>query len=173
MGEILVDLRVDGGGWQRLLRDPDGVAARVFDAAAAVLGAELPGPVEVSLVLTDDAAIRLLNRAHRGKDRATNVLSFPLEAPGSGAGSAPAMIGDIVLAAETVAREAAEQGKTVESHVSHLMIHGMLHLLGYDHERDREAEEMERREVAALERLGFADPYRESRTAAHGAEAAP
>lgn len=165
MAEVLVDATVDGGNWQSLLADPAALAARAVGAAAVVLGTELSGPIEISVVFTDDAAVRVLNRAHRGRDRPTNVLSFPLEAPGAGGGETPAMVGDIILAAETIAREAADQDKSVESHVCHLLIHGMLHLIGYDHERDHEAEEMERREVAALRRLGIADPYRDARTA--------
>lgn len=161
MADVRIDVTVEGDGWRDLLSDPAALAARALDAAATVLGPELPGPVEVSLVFTDDVRIGALNREHRGKDGPTNVLSFPLEAPDEGDETTPAMIGDIVVAAETIAREAAEQHKTVESHTCHLLIHGMLHLVGYDHEQDDEAEEMERREVAALEQLGIADPYRD------------
>ena len=160
MAEVIVDLSVESGDWQGLRPDPEGFVQRALDAAAAELGPALPGPVEVSLLLTDDAAVRILNREHRGKDMPTNVLSFPLEAPGSaGEGGEPAMIGDIVLAAETVAREASDQGKTIADHASHLLIHGMLHLVGHDHMEDEEAATMERLERAALARLGIADPY--------------
>lgn len=160
MADVIVDLSVESGDWQALDPDPEAFLRRALDAAAAVLDPALPGPVEVSLLLTDDAAVQVLNRDHRGRDAPTNVLSFPLEAPGEGVDGTPAMIGDIVLAAETVAREASEQGKTIADHVCHLLIHGMLHLLGHDHMEDDEAEEMERLEKAALARLGIADPYR-------------
>lgn len=173
MAKVFVDVSVDVDAWQALLPDPVALASRAFDAVAAVLGAELPGSVEISLVYAGDPAVRILNREHRGRDRPTNVLSFPLEAPGDGHGETPAMIGDIVLAAETVAREAAEQGKTVDSHVCHLLIHGMLHLVGYDHEQDDDAEEMERLEIAALGRLGIDDPYAVARPPAGETAAAP
>ncbi|MGE3141728.1 MAG: rRNA maturation RNase YbeY [Hyphomonadaceae bacterium] len=124
-------------------------ARRVLAAAAAAEGAA----GAVSLLLGDDAALRQLNRDWRGKDRPTNVLSFPAP-PGAG------MLGDIALAAETVAAEAAAQGKSFEDHMAHLLTHGFLHLLGYDHLADREAERMEMRERAILAGLGLADPYR-------------
>lgn len=108
---------------------------------------------EVSLLLADDAAVRALNRDFRGKDRPTNVLSFP---PGEGARG---FLGDIALAAETVLTEAKNQGKTPEHHAAHLAVHGFLHLLGYDHEIESEAEAMEARERAILAELGIADPY--------------
>lgn len=108
---------------------------------------------EVSVLLTDDAAVQALNRDWRGKDSPTNVLSFP--APENQAG----LLGDIALAQETIVREASEQGKSVEAHATHLIIHGFLHLLGYNHEQDEEAEAMEARERAILAALGVADPY--------------
>ncbi len=160
MADVIVDLSVESGDWQALDPDPEAFLRRALDAAAAVLDPALPGPVEVSLLLTDDAAVQVLNRDHRGRDAPTNVLSFPLEAPGKGGAASTAMIGDIVLAAEAVARVTTEQGKTIADHVCHLLIHGMLHLLGHDHMEDDEAEEMERLEKAALARLGIADPYR-------------
>lgn len=125
--------------------------------AAALQGRDMTGAV--TLLFTTDAEMQELNRKWRGKDRPTNVLSFP--APGGmpvPAGETPPL-GDIALACQTVAREAAEQGKTVADHTSHLIVHGMLHLLGYDHEEDGEAEEMENEERMILARLGIADPY--------------
>ena len=106
---------------------------------------------ELSLVLTDDAAIRVLNRDWRGKDRPTNVLSFA-----SGEAMLP---GDVVLAYETVTREALEQGTSVADHLRHLIVHGVLHLLGHDHEGDSDAERMEALETRILAGLGVADPY--------------
>ncbi len=107
----------------------------------------------VSLLFTDDAAIRELNRTWRGRDGATNVLSFPQPGPPSG------MLGDIVLACETVRSEAALEGKSYEHHIAHLIIHGFLHLFGYDHETSNEAELMENLERSGLRILGIADPY--------------
>jgi len=139
---------------------------------AALAGAA--GPVEIDLCLSDDAAVRALNRDYRGKDKPTNVLSFPgLE--GAVAGllppEAPRPLGDIVLAYETCAKEAQDQGKSLGDHVQHLVVHGVLHLLGYDHEEEAEAAEMETLEVRILAGLGIADPY--AAGDAPGAEALP
>lgn len=150
-----IDLVVDAGVWPpeaRLL----GLVERA--AAAAFAELKLAGTSELSVVFTDDAAIQALNAQWRNKDKPTNVLSFPAFPPAKG-GRLPPMLGDIVLAAETVVREATEEKKPVENHVSHLVIHGLLHLLGYDHETDDEAEEMEAVERAALARLAIPDPY--------------
>jgi probable rRNA maturation factor len=102
-------------------------------------------------VFTDDDGMRRLNARYRGKDRATNVLSFPQKDG--------ALLGDVILAAETVKGEAALADKPLEDHMAHLIIHGFLHLLGFDHEEDVEAEKMEQLERLALDRLGIADPY--------------
>ena len=126
------------------------LAARAVAAAAAAVARPLAGH-EISLVFTDDAAVRQLNARWRGRDRATNVLSFP-QAGGP-------LIGDIVLAYETVAREAALAGRPLEHHIAHLVVHGSLHLLGYNHDADAEAERMEDLERAALSMIGVADPY--------------
>jgi len=113
---------------------------------------------EVSVVLTDDRTIRGLNREWRGRDTATNVLSFP--AAGAGAApSAPAPLGDIVIAYETLLRESTSEQKSFLAHLAHLSVHGFLHLLGYDHTSDREAETMENLERAILRQLGVPDPY--------------
>jgi len=119
------------------------------------------GLIELSIVLTDDAEQRRLNRDWRGVDRATNVLAFPAWEPGAPTPpNAPVLLGDVVLAFETVAREAEEQGKSLADHLSHLIVHGVLHLLGYDHGADAEAAAMETLETSILARLGVADPYR-------------
>jgi probable rRNA maturation factor len=126
-------------------------------AAAALEGRGISGAV--TLLFTSDDEMKGLNRQWRGKDKPTNVLSFP--APGGmpiPAGETPPL-GDIALGYQTVCREAAEQGKTLADHTSHLIVHGMLHLLGYDHEEDGEAEDMENEERLILARLGIADPY--------------
>jgi probable rRNA maturation factor len=109
------------------------------------------------VVFTDDARVRVLNARYRGKDSSTNVLSFP--APAAIKGRLGPMLGDVVLAAETVAREAVEQGLALDAHLTHLLVHGFLHLAGYDHEDEAEATVMETLETAILGRLGIADPY--------------
>jgi probable rRNA maturation factor len=113
----------------------------------------------VSLVFTDDASVRVLNRDYRGKDKPTNVLSFP--APQLVPGRFGPLIGDIVVARETVAAESAADGLTFADHLTHLIVHGFLHLVGYDHETDDEAAVMEGLETSILQQLGIADPYAE------------
>lgn len=111
---------------------------------------------EISIVLADNAFIQNLNKTYRGKDKPTNVLSFPQD-PGSD--DKVSNLGDVVLAYETVKKEAAGQKKSFENHVTHLLVHGILHLLAYDHEDDTEAEEMESLEIRVLESLGIKNPY--------------
>ena len=136
-------------GWAQL-------AERAVRAAAAHSDYPALADTEVSVKFTSDAEVRALNAAWRGKDKATNVLSFPMAEAPEGA----PMLGDIVLAEGVCAREAAEKNVPVETHATHLVVHGMLHLLGYDHETgDAEAEEMEAIERKALASLGIADPY--------------
>jgi probable rRNA maturation factor len=150
-----IDISVEAGNW------PDGAAlTRLVDRAVSAVLAEtaVAGRSELGIVFSDDAHIRSLNAGWRGKDMPTNVLSFPAF-PLARGGPLPPMLGDIVLAAETVAREAALEDKPAENHITHLVIHGLLHLLGYDHETDADAEEMEAIERAALARLAIPDPY--------------
>lgn len=123
-------------------------------AAQAALVAEAATGA-VTLVLADDAGVQTLNRAYRGKDRPTNVLSFPNGEEDEGV----ILLGDIILAYETVAAEARAQGKEFSAHAAHLVVHGVLHLLGYDHEIEAEAEAMEAREVMILAQLAIANPY--------------
>lgn len=124
-----------------------------------------PGAFELSVKLADDTEVQALNAAYRNKDKPTNVLSFPMLQPDFMEATALAddgeiLVGDIVLAYETCAREAEEKGVTLEDHAVHLMVHGVLHLLGYDHVDDEEeAREMEEMETAALASLAIADPY--------------
>lgn len=146
-------------------------AAQAIEAALAVAPVRPGDGAELSLLLTDDKRIRVVNRDWRGFDKATNVLSFPA-APPSRVATSP-VLGDIVIAYETVEREAQAEGKSVSDHFSHLVIHGLLHLLGEDHETDAEAERMEGLEIAALARLGIADPYAEGELIAHPAPADP
>lgn len=116
---------------------------------------------EVTIVLTDDAQIRRLNRKYRGVDKATNVLSFGEDGgPRRHAPGAPILLGDVVLAYGTIAQEAAAQRKSLLDHASHLAVHGVLHLLGFDHQSSREATVMEAMETEILAGLGIADPYR-------------
>ncbi len=112
-------------------------------------------------MLADDALVRRLNRDYRGVDQATNVLAFPAaDGGGSVAAEAPLPLGDVVLALETVRREAADQGKSVAEHLSHLVVHGVLHLLGFDHVEAGDAARMEALEIEVLAGLGVPDPYR-------------
>jgi probable rRNA maturation factor len=140
---------VEADGWEAALTEaPDSLASRVIAAAAA--GEAARGAV--SVLFADDAAVRALNKAWRGKDAPTNVLSFP-------APEGFDALGDIALALETVLAEARDQGKTTAAHAAHLIAHGFLHLVGYDHVDDADAEEMENRERAIMADLGIADPY--------------
>lgn len=157
-----IEVAVEAPAWRTAVTDPETLCRR---AVAAVLAqqapAEAPAKAEVSVLLTDDARICALNRAWRGQDRPTNVLSFP--APPAGAArpaDQPVLLGDVVLALETAEREAAAEGKALADHVTHLLVHGILHLLGFDHEEEAEAARMEQLEVELLARLGIADPYR-------------
>ncbi|MBN8820003.1 MAG: rRNA maturation RNase YbeY [Sphingomonas sp.] len=129
--------------------------------------------VELSVKLSDDAEVRTLNAAYRGKDKPTNVLSFPMvQADLLGAiantDDGEVLLGDIILAAETCAREAQERGISLADHATHLIVHGTLHLIGHDHETDVEAEAMEALEIRALETLGLADPYGDRETGRAG-----
>lgn len=120
----------------------------------AWLAASLPAPADLTLRLVNAAEGRRLNLAFRGKDYATNVLTFVYHSQG-----AVRLEGDLVLCVPVVAREAREQGKSLDAHYAHLTVHGALHLAGMDHERVREAKRMESREIAILASMGFADPY--------------
>ncbi len=138
---------------------PEGLDARAEEAVRAALTqskARIAGASELSIVLTDDAEQRVLNRDWRGIDKSTNVLSFPQIEP---FGPVSGLLGDIILARETLEREAAEQGVSFEDHFTHLVVHGFLHLLGYDHIDDDEALAMEGLETQILASLGVADPY--------------
>jgi probable rRNA maturation factor len=154
-GELSTDISCEADAWGRLLPDAGRVVCRAADAAWAAAGET--GDSELSILLTDDARMRVLNRDYRGKDKATNVLSFP--AGDDEAADRPRLLGDIALALETVEREASEQSKTPADHVSHLTVHGVLHLLGHDHETEPQATDMEALEARILDGLGIANPY--------------
>jgi probable rRNA maturation factor len=149
---LKIDVLLESGLWSGA-EEAGPVVRRAVAEAAAMLSTPR---AELAIVLTDDSAIRVLNRAWRGVDAATNVLSFP--APRIGGG--PALIGDIVMAYETIDREARAEAKPFAHHVAHLAVHGFLHLLGYDHARKKDAEAMEKLERDILRRLGVPDPYR-------------
>ncbi len=128
--------------------------------ARAALGSRGLGR-ELALQCVTSQQMRHLNHRYRGKDKPTNVLAFPaLTVPG--AGVVPLPLGDVVICPSVLRQEARQQGKTVQAHWAHLVVHGALHLIGYDHEKSAEAQRMERREVRVLRALGFQDPYRQS-----------
>lgn len=151
--KVTVDVVVDSTLWQSAPEADDVVRAAIVEAAGAVP----TSAGEVSVVLADDTAIRALNRDWRKKDAATNVLSFPM--PATRAGGSVALLGDIVIAYETTAREAEAESKPFRDHLAHLAVHGFLHLVGYDHETDREADAMESLEAQILSQLGVPNPY--------------
>jgi probable rRNA maturation factor len=126
-------------------------------AAIAAAAARVPAAGEMSVLLADDAAVKALNRGWRGIDKPTNVLSFPAAAPKSA--GVPALLGDIAIAFETLEREAREEDKPFLHHLAHLAVHGYLHLLGYDHQTDSEAEAMEALEREILAAMRIPDPY--------------
>ena len=146
--------------WQNLARKA--AEAAIAESAFPDL-AEQERPIEISVTLTGDEQVRELNAEWRGKDKATNVLSFPmadeLDFTRANFDGPELLLGDIVLARGVCAAEAAEKGVSLEDHATHLLVHGTLHLLGYDHHEDGEAADMELREVRALRRLGIANPY--------------
>jgi probable rRNA maturation factor len=132
---------------------------RAIEAAARFVDADT-GDAELAVLLTDDDGIRALNASYRGLDKPTNVLSFPVPQPDyQDADGAPKMLGDIAIAYQTVRREADDEGKPFGHHLSHLAVHGFLHLVGYDHETEAEAEAMEQTERSILAGLGIPDPY--------------
>ena len=150
---LTIDVVIDSDLWAKQ-PDAEATIRRAMTEAARAC-AQTPG--DVAIVLTGDTAIQALNKRWRGQDKPTNVLSFPAQAmPGS---DEPAHLGDIVIAFETMAAEAERDGKQFAHHLAHLAVHGYLHLLGHDHEQDRDAEAMERLETDILARIGVPDPY--------------
>ena len=153
--KVSLDISVPSPLW-RGLPQARAIARETIAAAAAERGGPSEGG-DVSLCLADDAALRVLNLRWRGIDKPTNVLSFPSAPPGSLC--AATTLGDIALAFETLAREADDLGLPLADHYRHLLAHGFLHLIGYDHQTDAEAERMEALETRILARLGTGDPY--------------
>jgi probable rRNA maturation factor len=163
MLEIAIEADADwdsSRSWEKLVREA--AEAAIAESALPQLTAS-ERPVELSVRLAGDDEVRALNARWRGKDKATNVLSFPLANPddfqSANIPEQELLLGDIVLARGVCEAEALEKGVSVQEHASHLLVHGTLHLLGYDHHDDAAAAEMESREVRALARLGISDPY--------------
>jgi probable rRNA maturation factor len=155
---VQIDVVARSARWRKRPTAKTIVKKAVLAAAEAV---STP-PAELAIVLGDDSGIQALNRDWRGKNAPTNVLSFPAAHPGARPGKtrpASPYLGDIVIAYQTVAREAAAEGKPFNHHLAHLAVHGFLHLLGYGHENDRDAQTMERLERTILKRLAIPDPY--------------
>lgn len=164
---VSVDVTISRPAWNKLDFDAEELARKIvplaFDKAArpAALGNH---EAEISVKLTDDKEIKVLNRDYRGKDKPTNVLSFATldeneNAPSSPVCALPYAIGDIVIAYETVKREADAMDIPFRDHYTHLLIHGTLHLLGYDHEQEKDAKRMETLEILILKGLGIENPY--------------
>ena len=151
--DYIVDINCNVPAWQKW--------ASPLEAwtLASMQALRMP-PGEISLYLTDDADCAVYNERFRGRTGPTNVLSFPVPRPDGDALHGPRLWGDILLSYETITREAAEQGKDFEAHLVHLLVHGLLHLQGFDHENDAEAAIMESHEISTLAQLGFANPYR-------------
>ena len=151
-------------------RSWDGLVRRAAEAAIAESAfpqlATSERPVEISVLLTGDADVRDLNAEYRGKHQPTNVLSFPMVDPddlrNTNIVEPELLLGDIILAHGVCEAEAADKGLSLEDHAAHLVVHGTLHLLGYDHHGEEAAADMEAREVRALHRLGIANPYEEA-----------
>jgi probable rRNA maturation factor len=174
--ELVVHLIFDSSAWEKAfprMKQKIGVAASEALSVARTPSFLCEEGAEVNILLTTDAKIRKLNHAFRGIDKPTNVLSFP-EYP-TPSDPAPYLLGDIALAVQTLKRECKEQKKLFENHMIHLIVHGVLHLLGYDHMHSKEAKSMERLECDILKRLGYPPPYddiprtiKRSRSISHG-----
>ncbi|NMW31832.1 rRNA maturation RNase YbeY [Altererythrobacter sp. RZ02] len=157
-----MDIEIDVEHWPE--QDWGDLGLKAADAAALVAPEMALSRLSVSLLFTNDAEVHTLNREWRGKDKPTNVLSFPMLSReyllGLAPEGPPEMLGDLALAYETCAREAEEKSSPLEHHAAHLIIHGLLHLAGYDHETSpKDADAMEALEIAALASMGIADPY--------------
>jgi probable rRNA maturation factor len=163
----MIDTAILNEGWDTSI-DWEGLAQAAVTRAICLSPhralADIDTPVEIAIRLTSDAEVHILNRTYRQKDKPTNVLSFPMVDPEALGGLAKAgvpeiMLGDIVLANETCVSEAADKGIAVNAHATHLIVHGVLHLIGFDHITDPDAEEMEGLERLIMADLGHDDPY--------------
>jgi len=157
----VVEISAPCPAWGQAL--PEAAALAETAAVLALRRSEAPAAAVVDITLTDDDEQRILNRTWRSKDAPTNVLAFPAADPAVPVpNGAPLLLGDVVVAFETVRREATEQEKPLADHLRHLVVHGVLHLLGHDHENAAEAAIMEAREIAILAELGVPNPYRDT-----------
>lgn len=160
--EIAIDIAVDSDQWQdieafeELAQKTSAIVTRWLEERESIKFPQVP--MELSVLLTDDASIKEINSKWRRQDKATNVLSFPTKELDVGETPLP-LLGDVIFAYETILREAEELTKSFEEHLTHLFIHGFLHLLGYDHINDTDAEQMERIETGILLSIGLSDPY--------------
>lgn len=151
-----LDVSVEAGDWHDIDRFT-GLSRKAVDVTCKLAELKMHPETEMGIILTDDSNIKLLNQEHRGKASPTNVLSFPIcDADVETKGP---MLGDVVLAFETLETEAKTQKKSLDEHFSHLIIHGILHLFGYDHQIDDDANEMEALEISVMRHLGYPDPY--------------
>jgi probable rRNA maturation factor len=163
---VRIAISIESAAWQRRVPDARARCRRLARAALAAAGFDArhlrgAADAELSLVLGDDALLQRLNRDFRGKNKPTNVLSFPALDSAERTVKRPVLpLGDVAIAFETSASEARAQGKTLAAHLSHLVVHGVLHLLGYDHLTKAQANDMETLETAVLARFGHSDPYR-------------
>ncbi len=155
---LTVDILVKNANWRRLGAVEEEIP-RLVHSVFTILGYDSSKPLEIGIVLSSDTEVRMLNRAYRGKDMPTNVLSFPMTDPGNGDRIGSRLLGEVVLALETILREAHEARVSPIDHLSHLIAHGILHLLGHDHQTDAEAARMEAEESNILRSLGLRDPY--------------
>jgi probable rRNA maturation factor len=159
--DLTVDILIESEAWQ-VLPEAEDIVRRAIAVAAASTPEIGWRNAELSVLLCDDKTIAVLNGRWRGQEKPTNVLSFPslpLEGMSDEEAQERVPLGDIAIACETLVREAADSGKTASAHLSHLVVHGFLHLLGHDHETDDEAERMEHLEREILARMGVTDPY--------------
>lgn len=164
MMPLTVQVRIDDPRWKGLISEPRYFISQVCQLALKGFLKHATHPVEVAVVLTDDKAIQMLNHDYLGKDKPTNVLAFPIDQLNVGdlpqvQPDGTCQLGDVVLARETIEREALEQKKHIEHHVAHLLVHGCLHLMGHDHTEEAEAMRMERLEAEILAQMDIADPY--------------
>ena len=158
--QLQVDVAIECDRWRDAIVDVEPLCRRAAETAYRQACPFGDRTAEVSLVLADDAFVKGLNRDYRGKDAPTDVLSFPAWEEGDLAiDGRPLLLGDVVVAFETASAEAADEGLALADRLAHLVVHGMLHLFGYDHEVDSDAERMERLECGVLASLGVADPY--------------
>ncbi len=156
VGRTQIDISVECGDWTKTGVDVETLSRRAAEAALATEGPGL-GHCELSIVLSDDDTVRDLNRKWRGRDSSTNVLAFPAGSPV--ADGQPRLLGDVIVAFGVAKSEAVQDGIGLSDHLAHLVVHGTLHLLGYDHQEDSEAEAMEGLETRILAGMGIADPY--------------